>query len=80
MRYTQLTQDERYLIQQWKGDGHNGSEIARRMGRDRSTISRELRRNRGVHQWRPAQAHGKALERQKKGRNARRIDKRFGRT
>ena len=74
MRYTHLTQDERYLIQQYKIDGLSMRGIARQVGRSVSTISRELERNQGMHGWRPIQAQKKALARQQSSRNARRID------
>lgn len=73
MRYTHLTRDERYQIHELQADDHSIREIAQRLGRHPSTISRELRRNRGVHQWRPGQAHDKALARQQNSRNASRI-------
>jgi IS30 family transposase len=43
--YKQITQDERDLIAHYHAKGLVRSEIARRIGRDKSTISRELRRN-----------------------------------
>jgi IS30 family transposase len=43
--YQQLTQDERDLIAHLHAKGLARSAIARRIGRDKSTISRELRRN-----------------------------------
>ncbi len=43
--YQQLTQDERDLIAHYHAKGLARSEIARRIGRDKSTLSRELRRN-----------------------------------
>lgn len=43
--YKQITQDERDLIAHLHAKGLARSEIARQMGRDKSTISRELRRN-----------------------------------
>jgi len=61
--YTQLTQEERYQISALKKAGHNQSEIAILLGRDKSTISRELRRNRGLKGYRPRQAHNLALGR-----------------
>ena len=47
MTYTHLTRDERYQIAILVKAGHDQSEIADVMNRHRSTISRELRRNRG---------------------------------
>ncbi len=57
MNYTHLTQAERYQIAILNKAGHDQSEIARVMNRHPSTISRELRRNRGQRGYRPKQAH-----------------------
>lgn len=54
--YTQLTQEERYQIYALMKAGHNQTEIAHILGRDKSTISRELRRNSGLRGYRPKQA------------------------
>ena len=43
--YVHLSADERLRIYQWQREGLPQAEIARRLGRDRATISRELRRN-----------------------------------
>jgi len=61
--YTQLVQEERYQIYILKKAGNNQTEIANMLGRDKSTISRELRRNKGLKGYRPKQAHGRALVR-----------------
>lgn len=45
--------------------GHNQTEIAEVLGRDKSCICRELRRNRGKHGYRPRQGHMKAMERRR---------------
>ena len=45
MTYTQLTNEERYTIAALRKQRFNLSEIARHIGRHRSTISREIRRN-----------------------------------
>lgn len=45
MTYRQLTQDERYMIVQLRRERCGLSEMARLMGRSRSTIWRELKRN-----------------------------------
>jgi IS30 family transposase len=63
MSYTQLTQEERYQIYALKKAGHIQAEIAEIIGRDPGTISRELRRNRGLKCYRPQQAHDLALTR-----------------
>jgi transposase, IS30 family len=57
MNYTHLTQAERYQIAILSKAGHEQSEIARVMNRHPSTISRELRRNRGQRGYRAKQAH-----------------------
>ena len=52
--YTQLTREERYQICSLLKAGHSPSEIARLIKRHKSTISRELRRNRGQQGLPPA--------------------------
>lgn len=74
MRYTHLTQSERYQIHIFKSAGHSPSQIATFMKRDKSTISRELRRNCGQRGWRPEQAHEMAVSRIQARQNGRRID------
>jgi IS30 family transposase len=54
--YTQLTQEERYQIEALLKMGHHQSEIAVVLKRHKSTISREVRRNRGLRGYRPKQA------------------------
>ncbi len=44
-RYSQLTLKERYTIDELKQSGHTQNFIAEKLGVDKSTISRELRRN-----------------------------------
>ena len=61
--YTQLTQEERYQIYILKKEKYSQTRIAELLGRDKSTISRELRRNQGQKGYRPKQAHKRALER-----------------
>lgn len=61
--YTQLTQEERYQIYILRKAGHAQLQIAETLGRDPGTISRELRRNRGLRGYRPQQAHSLALKR-----------------
>jgi len=64
--YTQLTRVQRYQISTLLKAGHMQSEIAHHMKVHKSTISRELRRNRGLRGYRPKQAHQFALKRRKK--------------
>ncbi len=66
--YTQLTQEQRYQIYALLKMGHLQVEIAGVIGVHKSTISRELRRNRGLKGYRPKQAHQFALDRRKKAR------------
>ena len=61
MSYTQLTLEEPYQIYALKKAGHIQAEIAEIVGRKSGTISRELRRNRGLKGYRPQQAHNLAL-------------------
>jgi transposase, IS30 family len=72
MNYTHLTREERYQIYALKKAGHKPSEIADVLKRDRSTISRELARNRGRRGYRPKQAQHLADER--RAMNAKQID------
>ena len=61
--YQQLTQCQRYQIKALLKSGQNQTEIAKIIGVHKSTISRELKRNRGQRGYRPKQAEGKALSR-----------------
>lgn len=67
--YTQLTYEQRYQIYVLLKAGHNQSEIAHFTRVHKSTISRELKRNRGQRGYRPKQAHEFALSRRKKVRH-----------
>lgn len=49
MPYYHITLEERVKIEAWKDAGHSNGEIAEFLGRDRSTIGRELRRSDGDH-------------------------------
>ena len=71
MTYKHLTREERYQIHSLKRQGVSLGCIAAELGRNRSTISRELQRNSGAAGYKPSQAHGKALARQSDRRNAR---------
>jgi IS30 family transposase len=61
--YHQLTQEQRYQIYALKKTGHSRSEIAEVIGVHKSTVSRELKRNRGGRGYRPQQAQNLARER-----------------
>jgi len=64
MNYTQLTRAQRYQIKVLLKAGHNQTQIAVLLGCDKSTISRELHRNRGLKGYRPYQADEMAYDRQ----------------
>ena len=64
--YTQLTQEQRYQIYALNNAGFFQAEIAKEVGVHKSTISRELRRNRGLRGYRPQKAHQLALSRRDK--------------
>ena len=61
--YKQLTQEQRYFIYQLNKIGFNQSEIASEIGVNKSTVSRELKRNTGGRGYRPQQAQNKAIKR-----------------
>jgi IS30 family transposase len=65
--YHQLTQEQRYQICALRKTGHSQLEIAEVLGVHKSTVSRELKRNRGQRGYRPQQAQGFAMERRQKG-------------
>lgn len=69
--YAQLTQEQRYQIHAFKKAGFNQAQIAQEVGAHKSTICRELRRNRGLNGYRPLQAPMFALKRRKTRGNAR---------
>jgi len=71
--YSQLALEQRYGIYSLLKTGHNQSEIAEVLGVHKSTICRELRRNRGHRGYRHKQAQGKALQR-RQGKSPPRID------
>ena len=76
-RYRQLTSGERYALSALRKQGCNQAAIARALGRHRSTISREVRRNskdRGGRVYRPDLADDYA--RWRRGRSRR--NERFG--
>jgi IS30 family transposase len=70
LKYHQITQEERYAISALKKLGFNQAEIGRELGRHRSSISRELRRNANPHDgfYRPEIASGMARARRWKSR------------
>jgi IS30 family transposase len=78
MTYRQITSEERYTIAALRGEGLNYSEIARRLGRHRSTISREVGRN--SSRWDGCYRPSKAIERTHGRRSRSRRNQHFSRT
>lgn len=66
--YTQLTKEQRYQISALLKTGQSQTKIARVIGVDKSTISRELKRNKGRRGYRPKQANAKAQARKNKSK------------
>jgi transposase, IS30 family len=64
MNYKQLAREQRYQINILKRAGHNQTYIALMIGCHKSTISRELRRNRGQKGYRHYQADELSYDRQ----------------
>jgi len=64
-RYCQLTLEQRYGIYTLLKTGQTQSKIAEIIGVHKSTISRELKRNRGQRGYRYKQAHAKATNRRR---------------
>ncbi len=63
MSYTQLTHEERYHISVLIREGYTLTDIGIRLGRHKSTISREIHRNRGLNGYHPKQANTFAQQR-----------------
>ncbi len=75
MVYRQITSEERYMLSALKRQGLNQAEIARALGRHRSSISRELFRNRSAWDggYRPFVASHRARARRSRSRRNRRF-------
>lgn len=71
MKYTHLTEYERYQISYLLQLKISISEIARQINRSKSTISREINRNKGKRGYRPKQAHKFSTDR--KHNNAKKL-------
>jgi len=73
--YKHLSQEERELIAAQLSEGSSLGEIAKAVGRDRSTISRELKRNCPPERRRyvPCRAHARACERKTKANQHERL-------
>ena len=64
MKYRQITQEERYLMAKLDKDGFSYTEIGNELNRHKSTIKREIERNKGKRGSRPKQAPAFASIRQ----------------
>ena len=69
-----LTFQEREFLYRLKKQGKTQVEIAKSMGRDRSTVHRELKRNSGQRGYRPKQAQRLAEERRRACRRPHKMD------
>ena len=63
MTYKRVTEEERRLINNWCQVGESLREMGRRFQRAASSISREIKRNKGGRGYRAKQAHEKAQAR-----------------
>ena len=77
MKYRQLNAEERSALTALRSVGLNQAQIARELGRHRSTVSRELKRNAAPHdgRYRAERAHQRAHARRYRSRR----NSRFGR-
>src|SRR5688572_31981619 len=75
MTYRQLSPEERYMLAALRRQGLNQSEIARELGRHRSTVCREVRRNstRADGRYRAFTAQERANGRRSRSRRNRRF-------
>lgn len=73
MIYHHLSREERYQISALLKEGLPEAQIARNLGRHKSTINREILRNTGFRGYRPKQADHLATVRSEGCRNAPRI-------
>lgn len=79
MKHKKLTKTERELLSQWEKEGLSNIKCGERLGRDKSTIGRELTRNKtrvnvGRNDWEiiyePLHAHSVAMDRKQKAFSA----------
>ena len=75
MAYTHLALEERYHIHSLAVQGLGPRAIATEIGRDKGTVSRELRRNRGRRGYRAKQAQKMATTRKLRSRNGPRVSR-----
>ena len=74
MNYQQITSEERYIISALRKQGLNQSEIARHLGKHRSSICREFQRNCcNDGDYRPSKAASRPRNRRSRSRRNRRF-------
>lgn len=69
--YTQLTREQRYQMYAYRKAGLSQAETAEQLEVDKSTISREIRRNRGRRGYRPQQAQARCVVRRSRSHGPR---------
>jgi IS30 family transposase len=76
MTYRQLTAEDRYIISACRMQGLSDAEIARQVGCHRSTVGREIKRNRCAldGRYRPSKAQRRTQARRRRSRRNRRFD------
>ena len=74
MNYTQMTEIERYQIKAYLEASYTQKAITYELNRTPSTISRELKRNKGLREYRPQQAQRLANERKQRHSHLKIID------
>ncbi|WP_092411193.1 MULTISPECIES: helix-turn-helix domain-containing protein [Candidatus Ichthyocystis] len=65
MKYSHINERERFMIYELSQKGFSITEVAHLLNRSISTISREIKRNKGQRGYRPRQAQEKARQRSK---------------
>ena len=71
-KYKRITLHEREKIAVWRSAGLSYRDIGHKLGRDASSLCREVNRNRHPAYW-PNKAHERALARTKEGHKRRRL-------
>ena len=76
MSYQQISGEERVVIATLHGQGFSNSRIGKELGRHRSTIWREVQRNRTPHDgfYRARRAHERTVARRRRSRRNQRFD------
>jgi IS30 family transposase len=72
-QYTQFNQEQRYHISGLRKSGWNQTQIASELGVNKSTISREFSRNKGLRGWRPKHAQTMRDERKQTSINGKQL-------